>query len=68
MSLRDVLIDTLPVAPLWLANLELHLLLPLLDRDDLPPLLLASGLLGDQTVGGDQRAVVDGWAAELVVR
>ena len=64
---RDVLIDPLPVAPLWLANLELHLLLPLLDRDDLPPVLLVSGLLGEQTVGGEQRAVVDGWAAELVV-
>ena len=64
---RDVLIDPLPLAPLWLANLELHLLLPLLGRDDLPPLLLVSGLLGEQTVGGERRAVVDGWAAELVV-
>jgi ribosomal protein L11 methyltransferase len=62
----DVLTDRLPPAPLWLANLELHLLEPLLRRPDLPPLVLASGLLESQTVGGGQRAVVDGWAAELV--
>ena len=29
---RDVLTDPLPAAPLWLANLELHLLQPLLER------------------------------------
>ena len=62
----DVLADPLPPAPLWLANLELHLLQPLLERSDLPPLLLVSGLLEQQTVGGARRAVVDGWAAELV--
>jgi ribosomal protein L11 methyltransferase len=67
VSRRDVLVDPLPVAPLWLANLELHLILPLLARDDLPPLVLVSGLLAEQTVSGAQRAVVDGWAAELVV-
>jgi ribosomal protein L11 methyltransferase len=66
VSLLDVLVDTLPAAPLWLANRELALLLPLLARDDLPPLVLVSGLLAEQTVGGGQRAVVDGWAAELV--
>jgi ribosomal protein L11 methyltransferase len=65
---RDVLNDPLPEAPLWLANLELHLLEPLLTRPDLPPLVLVSGLLADQTVGGGERAEVDGWAAELVVR
>ena len=65
---RDVLIDPLPESPLWLANLELHLLLPLLARPDLPPSVLVSGLLADQTVGGGERAEVDGWAAELVSR
>ena len=65
---RDVLADALPSAPLWLANLELHLLEPLLERSDRPPLVLASGLLERQTMGGGRRAVVDGWAAELVER
>jgi len=65
---RDVLADPLPPAPLWLANLELHLLEPLLRRPDRPPLVLASGLLERQTLGGRPRAVVDGWAAELVER
>jgi ribosomal protein L11 methyltransferase len=65
---RDVLTDPLPAAPLWLANLELHLLEPLLHRSDRPPLVLASGLLERQTLGGGRRAVVDGWAAELVER
>jgi ribosomal protein L11 methyltransferase len=62
----DVLCDPLPAAPLWLANLELHLLQPLLARADRPALVLASGLLEGQTVGGTRRRVVDGWAAELV--
>jgi ribosomal protein L11 methyltransferase len=65
---RDVLTEPLPAAPLWLANLELHLLEPLLARPDRPPLALVSGLLTDQTVGGRVRAEVDGWAAELVDR
>jgi len=63
---RDVLFDPLPAAPLWLANLELRLLEPLLARTDRPPLVLASGLLASQTVGGGRRCVVEGWAAELV--
>ena len=65
---RDVLADPLPPTPLWLANLELHLLEPLLRRSDRPPLVLASGLLERQTLGGARRAVVNGWAAELVER
>jgi ribosomal protein L11 methyltransferase len=64
----DVLVDPLPRAPLWLANLELRLLEPLLRRDDLPDLVLCSGLLASQSVGGPRRAVVDGWAAEVVER
>jgi ribosomal protein L11 methyltransferase len=62
----DVLADPLPEAPLWIANLELGLLRRLLERPDLPPRILASGLLGPETVGGGQRVVADGWAAELV--
>jgi ribosomal protein L11 methyltransferase len=62
----DVLSDPLPEAPLWLANLELHLLERLLERPDLPPLILVSGLLDPETVGGGDRVVADGWAAELV--
>ncbi|MDX6593758.1 MAG: ribosomal protein methyltransferase [Gaiellales bacterium] len=62
----DVLVDPLPPAPMWLANLELRLLEPLLRRDDRPQLVLCSGLLVSQTVGGDMRAEVDGWAAEVV--
>jgi ribosomal protein L11 methyltransferase len=62
----DVLSDPLPPAPLWLANLELRLIEPLLRRDDRPELVLCSGLLVSQTVGGDVRAEVDGWAAEVV--
>jgi ribosomal protein L11 methylase PrmA len=62
----DVLVDPLPAAPLWLANLELGLLRRLLDRPDLPPRILASGLTADQTLGGGVRAEADGWAAEVV--
>jgi ribosomal protein L11 methyltransferase len=62
----DVLAEPLPPAPLWLANLELHLLERLLERPDLPPLILVSGLLDPETVGGSERIVCDGWAAELV--
>jgi ribosomal protein L11 methyltransferase len=68
VALRDVLTEPLPTAPLWLANLELYLLSPLLARADLPPVVLVSGLLADQTVDGVERAEVDGWAAELVRR
>ncbi|MGZ4430992.1 MAG: 50S ribosomal protein L11 methyltransferase [Gaiellales bacterium] len=64
----DVLTGPLLPAPLWLANLQLDLLERLLERSDVPPLLLASGLLASQTLGGSRRAVVDGWAAELVLR
>jgi ribosomal protein L11 methyltransferase len=62
----DVLADPLPRAPLWLANLELGLLERLLQRPDLPPRILASGLTAGQTLGGGARLEVDGWAAELV--
>jgi ribosomal protein L11 methyltransferase len=63
---RDVLSDPLPTAPLWIANLQLDLLERLLARPDLPPLLLVSGLLASQTLEGSARAVVDGWAAEVL--
>jgi ribosomal protein L11 methyltransferase len=63
---RDVLSDPLPTAPLWIANLQLDLLERLLARPDLPPLLLVSGLLAAQTLDGSARAVVDGWAAEVL--
>jgi ribosomal protein L11 methyltransferase len=62
----DVLVDPLPGAPLWLANLELGLLRRLLERSDLPERILASGLTADQTLGGRVRVEVDGWAAELL--
>jgi ribosomal protein L11 methyltransferase len=62
----DVLVDPLPPAPLWIANLELGLLRSLLERPDLPPRILVSGLLDPETVGGGERVVADGWAAELV--
>ena len=62
----DVLVDPLPPAPLWIANLELGLLRSLLRRPDLPPRILVSGLLDPETVGGRERVVADGWAAELV--
>jgi ribosomal protein L11 methyltransferase len=62
----DVLIDPLPEAPLWIANLELGLLRRLLRRPDPPERILVSGLLGEETVGGGERVVADGWAAELV--
>lgn len=65
---RDALVDPLPQAPIWLANLELHLLEPLLGRPDRPPLVLASGLLEAQRLGDGPRRVIDGWAAELVRR
>ena len=54
----DVLADPLPPAPLWIANLELGLLRRLLERPDLPPVILASGLLDPETVGGGERVVV----------
>jgi ribosomal protein L11 methyltransferase len=62
----DVLADPLPEAPLWIANLELGLLQRLLRRTDLPRRIIASGMLGSETVGGAERVVADGWAAELV--
>jgi ribosomal protein L11 methyltransferase len=62
----DVLVDPLPRAPLWIANLELGLLRRLLERPDLPARILVSGLLGQETVGGGERVIADGWAAELV--
>jgi ribosomal protein L11 methyltransferase len=62
----DVLADPLPEAPLWIANLELGLLRRLLERPDLPARILVSGLLGEETAGGGDRVVADGWAAELV--
>jgi ribosomal protein L11 methyltransferase len=62
----DVLVDPLPSAPLWLANLELGLLRRLLERGDLPERILASGLTADQTLDGSPRAEVDGWAAEVL--
>jgi len=62
----DVLVDPLPPVPLWIANLELGLLHTLLERPDLPPRILVSGLLDPETVGGGERVVADGWAAELV--
>jgi len=66
VSRADVLADPLPQAPLWIANLELGLLHRLLERPDLPARILVSGLLGEETVGGGERVVADGWAAELV--
>jgi ribosomal protein L11 methyltransferase len=62
----DILIDPLPPAPLWFANLELGLLRRLLERADLPARILASGLTADQTLGGVDRAELDGWAAEVI--
>ena len=62
----DVLVDPLPSAPLWLANLGLGLLRRLLERSDLPERILASGLTADQTLGGRVRAEADGWAAEVL--
>ena len=66
VAAADVLADPLPEAPLWLANLELGLLQRLLRRTDLPRRIIASGMLGSETVGGAERVVADGWAAELV--
>jgi ribosomal protein L11 methyltransferase len=66
VSAADVLSDPLPPAPLWLANLELGILERLLQRGDLPPRILASGLTADQTLGGGPRVEVDGWAAEIL--
>ena len=64
----DVLADPLPVAPAWIANLELPLIERLLRRPDLPPVLCVSGLLASQTAGGGERIEVEGWAAELIRR
>ena len=68
VALADVLRDPLPPVPLWLANLELGILARLLQRDDLPPRILASGLTADQTLDGGVRAEADGWAAEVLER
>lgn len=66
----DVLRDRLPPAPLWIANLQLDLLQRLLERPDLPPLVLASGMVEGQTLAGQAElrdtAAADGWVAELV--
>ena len=66
----DVLSDPLPYAPLWIANLQLDLLERLLERPDLPPLVLASGMVEGQTLAGladvRETAVADGWVAELI--
>jgi hypothetical protein len=57
-----------PPAPLGLAHLALGLLQGLVARTDAPPLVPAAGLLASQSLGGAERAVCDGWAAELVRR
>ncbi len=66
----DVLVDPLPDAALWIANLQLDLLERLLSRPDLPPRILASGMVEGQTLAGLagvlDTAVADGWVAELV--
>jgi ribosomal protein L11 methyltransferase len=62
----DVLSDPLPAAPLWLANLELGLLRRLLERPDLPARIVASGMTHEESLGGVDRAEVDGWAAEVL--
>ena len=62
----DVLADPLPPAELWVANLQLDLIERLLERADLPPAVIVSGLLETQTAGGAERLEVDGWAAEVV--
>lgn len=64
----DVLADALPQAPLWVANLQLDLIERLLERSDLPPAVIVSGLLASQSAGGSERVEVDGWAAEVVRR
>ncbi len=64
----DVLADPLPPAPLWLANLQHDLLLSLLARADRPPVVVGSGLLERETLGGEERVVVDCWAAEVLRR
>ena len=67
----DVLTDPLPPAPLWLANLELHLLEPLLRRTDVPPRVLVSGLLETQTRGRRRaggRGRLGGGAGRAVTR
>lgn len=68
VAAADVLADPLPDADAWVANLELPLIERLLGRPDIPPLLVVSGLLASQSVGGGRRVVVDGWAAELLAR
>jgi ribosomal protein L11 methyltransferase len=62
----DVLVDPLPSAPLWLANLQLDLIERLLERPDRPQAIVVSGLLASQSAGGTERVEVDGWAAEVV--
>ena len=68
VAAADVLADPLPAALTWVANLELPLIERLLLRGDLPPVLVVSGLLASQSIGGGRRVVVDGWAAELLAR
>lgn len=62
----DVLTDPLPPAPLWLANLQLDLIQRLLERADLPEVVIVSGLLSSQSAGGQERVEIDGWAAEVI--
>jgi ribosomal protein L11 methyltransferase len=66
VATADVLTDPLPEAGLWVANLQLDLIERLLQRSDLPRAVIVSGLLASQSVGGDQRLAVEGWAAEVV--
>jgi ribosomal protein L11 methyltransferase len=64
----DALIDPLPDAPVLVANIQLDVLAPFLDRPDLPDRIVVSGLLAPEDLvpagwRAAERAEVDGWRA-----
>ena len=69
----DALVDPLPDAPLWIANILRRPLEELLGRPDAAPRAIVSGLLGDEPLDApayrvERRAVLDGWQAILLAR
>ena len=69
----DALVDPLPDAPLWVANILRRPLEELLGRPDAAPRAIVSGLLSDEPLDApayrvERRAVLDGWQAILLAR
>jgi ribosomal protein L11 methyltransferase len=69
----DALVDELPDAPLWVANILRRPLERILARADAAPRAIVSGLLADEPLDApayevERRVLLDGWQAILLAR